>query len=314
MDKISVLLPSYQAEKYIAETIESIQRQTYTNWELIVSDDASADGTIEVVKKYAEKDSRIRYHRHEENLGVSKNRNFLLEQASGTYIAWQDSDDISMPTRFASQVAFLKKHQIDVVATRCFRFNTIAEAPHIKAENPEDAFIIFPKPVVEYPIGAYASLFFTTKIRDKVGGFHSFFNRLIGEDYYWLMKANVHSPVGFLDIPLYGYRYNPESLTNKFDLKKLLTEFLLGELFRQQKEEGTDWLEKGEEEKAHAFLHQLTKNKKLLAERYRIAAAKAVDFGRLDEAADLIRQSFRTYKWQRLLLNTMFYYFRKKIR
>ncbi|WP_035258459.1 glycosyltransferase family 2 protein [Desulfatirhabdium butyrativorans] len=107
---VSVVIPAYNAEKYIAESIESILGQTFTDFELIVIDDCSTDGTGEIVQRYAMLDKRIRPYRNHENLGIAGNRNRGVELARGKYIAWQDADDISYPTRIEKQYHFMTTH------------------------------------------------------------------------------------------------------------------------------------------------------------------------------------------------------------
>jgi hypothetical protein len=93
---VTIMMPSYNRAKYIGQAIESIQKQTYTNWELIIVDDGSIDNTEKVVKKYL-KDNRIVYMKNKKNLGISKSRNIALNKAKGVYVGHLDSDDILYP-------------------------------------------------------------------------------------------------------------------------------------------------------------------------------------------------------------------------
>lgn len=108
--KISVLMPAYNSEKYIADAIESIINQTFRDFEFIVFDDCSSDKTWDIITKYARNDSRIKADLNEHNLGIAGNRNKLISAARGKYIAWQDSDDISFPDRLDHQYLFLEEH------------------------------------------------------------------------------------------------------------------------------------------------------------------------------------------------------------
>ena len=90
----SVLMPVYNCALYLAEAIESILNQTFTDFELIVLDDGSTDGSAEIAKSY--NDSRIVYHCNEKNLGLANNLNVGLRMAKGKYIARMDGDDISL--------------------------------------------------------------------------------------------------------------------------------------------------------------------------------------------------------------------------
>lgn len=116
MPKISVIMPAYNAEKYIGEAIESILNQTYTDFEFIIIDDGSSDGTVLVVKSYDDK--RIRFYQNEQNMGVAATLNRGLDLATGEYIARMDSDDISLPERFEKQIAFMDSHsEVAVIGT-----------------------------------------------------------------------------------------------------------------------------------------------------------------------------------------------------
>ncbi len=107
---ISVLMPAYNAEKYIEEAINSILNQSFRDFELVITDDYSTDKTWGIIQKFAKKDKRIRAYRNDKNLYIAENRNKLLILAKGKYIAWQDADDISFPERLKRQYVFLEKH------------------------------------------------------------------------------------------------------------------------------------------------------------------------------------------------------------
>jgi len=109
--KISVVMPAYNSEKYLAEAIESILNQTFKNFEFIIINDGSTDKTLKILKKYAKKDRRIRIINHIKNLGIVKTRNDGLKEAQGEYIAIMDSDDISLPERLQIQYEYLKNNK-----------------------------------------------------------------------------------------------------------------------------------------------------------------------------------------------------------
>lgn len=107
-DLVSVLMPVFNAEKYLAEAIESIINQSYSNFELVICNDGSTDSSNTIIEKF--KDNRIVYIKNEKNLGIIATRNKLLTLAQGEFIAIMDSDDISLPKRLEHQVNFLKKN------------------------------------------------------------------------------------------------------------------------------------------------------------------------------------------------------------
>lgn len=107
-DKVSIITPSWNSERYIADTIKSVQNQTYKNWEMIVVDDCSTDNTVSIVEKIAKEDPRIKIFRQSINGGAAKARNRSLEEATGRFIAYLDADDIWKPDKLAKQVAFMR--------------------------------------------------------------------------------------------------------------------------------------------------------------------------------------------------------------
>lgn len=108
--KVSIGLPIYNAERYLAEAIDSILAQTYTDFELIISDNASTDRTQEICLKYAQRDQRIRYHRNEKNMGGIPNHNLVFKLASGEYFKWAAHDDTIAPEFLASCVEALDQN------------------------------------------------------------------------------------------------------------------------------------------------------------------------------------------------------------
>lgn len=113
---VSVVMPAFNAEKYIPEAIESILNQTFKDFELIIIDDGSTDKTWNIIQEYAKKDGRIIPVRNEKNLKICKTLNKGVVLSKGVYIARMDSDDWSYPDRFEKQVEFMEKHQ-DVVVS-----------------------------------------------------------------------------------------------------------------------------------------------------------------------------------------------------
>lgn len=137
--KISVIMPAYNAEKYIKEAIDSILSQTFGDFEFIIIDDGSTDNTCAIIESYS--DSRIRFFRNEKNMGVAATLNRGLDLARGEYIARMDSDDISMPKRFEEQVRFMDEHEDFVaIGTAYCMFGDVISEHIIECEsNPQKA-------------------------------------------------------------------------------------------------------------------------------------------------------------------------------
>ena len=105
---VSIIMPSYNTELFISDTIKSVLAQTYTNWELIIVDDYSTDHTDDVVNSFS--DERIHYYKNSCNKGAALSRNRALRKAKGKWIAFLDSDDLWMPQKLEMQIAFMKEN------------------------------------------------------------------------------------------------------------------------------------------------------------------------------------------------------------
>lgn len=120
---VSVLMPCFNVEKYVEESLNSILNQTYKNLEIIAINDCSSDETGTILKQMAKKDSRIKVIDNEENLKLIKTLNKGITLCSGEYIARMDADDIALPTRIEKEVIFLEEHKDhDIVSTLFYAF------------------------------------------------------------------------------------------------------------------------------------------------------------------------------------------------
>ena len=115
-DLVSVIMPAFNSERYIVESIESILNQTYRNIELLITDDASEDNTISIIKSYAQKDSRVKAFFLKGNTGAGSARNNSIKHAKGRYIAFCDSDDVWLPEKLEKQIRFMQEKNC------CFAF------------------------------------------------------------------------------------------------------------------------------------------------------------------------------------------------
>ncbi|MCL6461546.1 MAG: glycosyltransferase family 2 protein [Flavobacterium micromati] len=109
---VSIITPCYNSEKFIQETIQSVQNQTYQNWEMIIVDDASTDNTVAIIDKIASIDYRIKVNKLNKNSGTGIARNKALDFANGKYIAFLDADDLWKPEKLKTQVNFLQSNNI----------------------------------------------------------------------------------------------------------------------------------------------------------------------------------------------------------
>tara|TARA_B100000073_G_C23658555_1_gene543548 strand:+ start:252 stop:1004 length:753 start_codon:yes stop_codon:yes gene_type:complete len=104
---VSIITPSYNSERFISDTINSVIEQTYDNWELIIVDDASYDQTPKIIKRFLSKESRIKAIFLKENIGPSEARNQAIRIAKGRFIAFLDSDDLWLPNKLDAQINYM---------------------------------------------------------------------------------------------------------------------------------------------------------------------------------------------------------------
>ena len=152
--KVSIIIPCYNQAHYMPETLNSVLAQTYDNWECIILNDGATDNTEEVALEYCNRDSRFRYHKHE-NKGLSATRNVGIRLAEGQYLQFLDSDDILAPEKLQKQVSLLEDTGADVCTCHHDMFNncdfahrytySLSEAPHkFTVKDLGNTFIITP--------------------------------------------------------------------------------------------------------------------------------------------------------------------------
>jgi len=194
---ISILMPVYNREKYIAEAITSILQQTYQNIQLIIYDDGSTDSTIDIVKHF--KDSRIILILGETNHGVSFSRNQLLNFCETKYAAWQDSDDVSNIHRIQMQYDLIQAEDA-IVYTRYRKYSNIVKTN----------YLLEPR-YLKSPHTANASAMFVVQKQTQFNE-----NLPIGEDVEWQHKMVKSIPEKFINYILYYVRFHSDRLSVQF--------------------------------------------------------------------------------------------------
>ena len=106
---VSIIVPVYNAEKFIKDTIKTVIDQTYENWELLLVNDCSTDKSVEIIKDYQQKDKRIKLFSNPKNSGAAVSRNKGIRESRGRYIAFLDADDLWEPKKLEKQVAFMQE-------------------------------------------------------------------------------------------------------------------------------------------------------------------------------------------------------------
>ncbi len=114
---VSIVVPVYQVERFIEETIAAVQRQSYKNWELLLVDDCSKDNSCALIERAAAEDSRIRLIRQETNQGAAAARNCGVRKAKGRFLCFLDSDDLWEPEKLSEEILFMQKKQAGFVFT-----------------------------------------------------------------------------------------------------------------------------------------------------------------------------------------------------
>jgi len=307
--KVSIMMCAYNAGPYIAEAIESILLQTYLNWELIIGNDCSTDNTLQIISRYLG-DSRIKLVNHKTNLGYIKNKNSIFALATGDLLTQLDADDTCPPERIARQVKVFEQYPpIKICGTN---FSTIDIKGNVLETSPHKADFVIHEISRPYPFW-YPGLMFRKEVIEEFGPFSEYFNGIYGDDNYYTYRVNSKYPIYFIKDPLYNYRIHPASMTNLHDNpRKLIADDILKELFTQRKATGSDWLEQNKEEEMRAFEAQLFRDKKIMAEKYRIVAAKAIDNNNWDEATSALKRSIKLSLINTRTYATLSYYIRNR--
>lgn len=120
---VSIITPSYNAEQFIGQMIESVIAQTYQDWELLITDDCSTDGSCAIVERYAQQDSRIKLFRLERNSGAGVARNESIKHARGRYIAFCDSDDWWLADKLQEQIDFMTQNRVQICYSSYYTCN-----------------------------------------------------------------------------------------------------------------------------------------------------------------------------------------------
>ena len=145
---LSIGLPIYNGEDFVSQALDSLLAQTFQNFEIIISDNASSDRTPEICQAYAAKDSRITYHRSEQNLGAAWNYNRAFELSTGKYFKWAAHDDLCDPSYFAKGIDIRER---DDTVSLCYANTTVIDpAGTATSHYTEDLHLPSPSPSTRY--------------------------------------------------------------------------------------------------------------------------------------------------------------------
>ncbi len=203
---VSVLIPVYNTEKYIKDSVDSIISQTYSNLEIIVVDDASTDSTYSILSSY--NDPRLRLYRNETNLYIAENRNKAISYATGKYIVWQDADDISLPTRVEILVSFMESHSdVGICGSYLQSFDETGDKD-IREYATNDSMLR--KNIFKYSPVAQPTAIIRRDILDLVGKYNPKFPPAEDLD----MSFRIGSVSKFANVPQVLLKYREHSASN----------------------------------------------------------------------------------------------------
>tara|TARA_Y100000385_G_C13039948_1_gene614825 strand:+ start:322 stop:1119 length:798 start_codon:yes stop_codon:yes gene_type:complete len=209
---VSILMPAFNSEKYIEESINSVLAQTYKNWELIIIDDVSTDNTSSIVKNIAINDSRIRFIQKQTRDGAANSRNIGIKKAQGRFIAFLDSDDIWKTKKLEKQIFFMEKYKYDFTYSFYSEFDIQKNSVLIKS----------PKSINRFKLAFFGNIGCLTVMYDKskLGDFT--IKRIKKRNDYalWLAILQKAKKGYCLEENLASYRKTNEGLSsgNKFSL------------------------------------------------------------------------------------------------
>ncbi len=213
---ISVIIPAFNAERYIGQALESVGSQTYQNWEILVTNDGGTDGTSRIVAEFATRTSRpVRVFEHEQNSGLSAARNTAMRAAGGEYVAFLDADDFWLPDHLESACALLASGKVDLAYSECFVFR---DTPSGEIELLPIHTIEVTNPPADLFRRGYinpSGVAITRRLMEKVGEFDRSLRGTQDLDY-WIRAAALGFQIASTGRQLYYYRKPPGSLSAEY--------------------------------------------------------------------------------------------------
>lgn len=205
---VSVITPTFNCAQFILRTIESVQAQTYQNWEMIIVDDRSTDNTKELVEKYMKDDARIKYHLLEVNSGAAVARTTAMRLAKGSYMAFLDSDDIWMPDKLDRQIKWMTDNDY---AFSCTAYEQIDEDDKslgkvIKTVKKTD----YNRLLLDCPVGNSTVVYDV----EKMGKFEVPNIRKRNDDALWLQMLKKEKYIWGMPDVLMKYRIRRNSISS----------------------------------------------------------------------------------------------------
>lgn len=215
--KVSVIVPNYNCEKFIGETISSVIAQTYSDWELLIVDDCSTDNSAEIIKEYCDRDDRIKLFVNETNSGAAASRNYAMREATGRWIAFLDSDDLWLPDKLEKQLSFMADNDYHFSYTAYEHINEQSLPLNIVVSGPKK---LTKRKMFRYCYPGCLTVIYDSsdigviQIPDAIGN---------GEnDYAIWLKVVKSFPCYYLNEILSQYRVRDNSLSHKSKKTRLM--------------------------------------------------------------------------------------------
>lgn len=220
---VSIVVPVYNAERFLPVTLDALRAQTLTDWEAILVDDGSSDGSLEICRDYAGQDSRIRVESLPNNSGPVAARNRGVQLARGTYIGFLDSDDIPAPELYETLLRMIRENQADIAAVQLCSFSSPAEITET-ASAPAKVYTQEEFAKIFFKIGSNRTVcYMPNKLyRREVAAAACVPEHLcLGEDVVAMCQMLLASKrIVESDQVLYWYRKNPSSLTGSATFRR----------------------------------------------------------------------------------------------
>lgn len=243
---ISVLIPVYNAEAFIVDTLESMALQKNVCLELLICDDASTDRSVELIEEFisTNKDMNIIFYKNDVNKGYLKTSNFLMEHASGQYVSFQDADDLAAPDRFDKLLNYLITNQLDLVGSYCGVFRTknkILSVVEYSVSNEDIYNDLIRKP---HPPFCGSAILVRYEVIRRCGLYDENFDRVSAEDFDWIFRVALEGfRMGNIPEPLYLYRQHSSSISNMNHVKNklaLFSEYIAKDLYLTRLNKGAE--------------------------------------------------------------------------
>lgn len=206
---ISIITPTYNCGKFIAETIRSVQAQTYTDWEMIIVDDRSTDDTKQVVEEFIKEDDRIKYHLLEVNSGAAVARTKAMELAEGEYMAFLDSDDLWTCDKLEKQLKFMQDNDYAFTCTAYEKIDEESKPLNKRVKTIKKCS--YNRLLCDCPVGN-STVMYSVK---KMGKFEVPNIRKRNDDALWLKMLKKEKYIYGMKEVLMQYRIRKASLSNK---------------------------------------------------------------------------------------------------